>query len=61
MTSPAFKSSRPFKTAVPTVKGTLIAPAVILRDGATFNGKIQVEKKGGTSKPAAKVNQASAN
>ena len=30
-----------------TVKGTLIAPAVILREGATFNGKIQVEKKGG--------------
>ena len=42
-------------TPTATVKGTLIAPAVVLRDGATFNGKIQVEKKGG-AKPAAKVN-----
>jgi cytoskeletal protein CcmA (bactofilin family) len=33
-------------TPTATVKGTLIAPAVILREGATFNGKIQVEKKG---------------
>jgi cytoskeletal protein CcmA (bactofilin family) len=40
-----------------TVKGTLVAPAVILRDGATFNGKISVERKGTTAaKPAAKVN-----
>ena len=43
-------------TPTATVKGTLIAPAVILRDGATFNGKIQVEKKGGASRPAAKPN-----
>ena len=43
-------------TPTATMKGTLIAPAVILRDGATFNGKIQVEKKGGAaSRPAAKV------
>jgi len=43
-------------TPTATMKGTLIAPAVILRDGATFNGKIQVEKKGGSaSRPAAKV------
>ena len=33
-------------TPTATVKGTLVAPAVILREGATFNGKIQVEKKG---------------
>jgi cytoskeletal protein CcmA (bactofilin family) len=33
-------------TPTATMKGTLIAPAVILREGATFNGKIQVEKKG---------------
>lgn len=38
-----------------TVKGTLVAPAVILRDGATFNGKIQVERKG-ASRSNAKVN-----
>ena len=42
-------------TPTATVKGTLIAPAVVLREGATFNGKIQVEKKGGAaSRPAAK-------
>ena len=33
-------------TPTARVKGTLIAPAVILHDGATFNGKIQVERKG---------------
>ena len=33
-------------TPTATVKGTLVAPAVILREGATFNGKIQVERKG---------------
>jgi cytoskeletal protein CcmA (bactofilin family) len=38
-----------------TVKGTLIAPAVILREGATFNGKIQVERKG-AARPAQKIN-----
>ena len=44
-------------TPTATVKGTLIAPAVILREGATFNGTIQVEKKGGAAaKPAAKIN-----
>jgi cytoskeletal protein CcmA (bactofilin family) len=43
-------------TPTAKMKGTLIAPAVILREGATFNGKIQVEKKGGSaSRPAAKV------
>jgi cytoskeletal protein CcmA (bactofilin family) len=44
-------------TPTATVKGTLIAPAVILCDGATFNGNIQVEKKSGAAaRPAAKVN-----
>lgn len=44
-------------TPTATVKGTLIAPAVILREGATFNGKISVEKKGAsTAKPTTKVN-----
>ena len=37
-------------TPTASVKGTLVAPSVVLRDGATFNGKIQVEKKG--AKPA---------
>jgi hypothetical protein len=27
------------------VTGTLIGPAVILRDGATFNGAIEVERR----------------
>jgi len=35
-------------TPTATVKGTLVAPAVVLREGATFNGKIQVERKGAT-------------
>jgi cytoskeletal protein CcmA (bactofilin family) len=39
-----------------TVKGTLVAPAVILRDGATFNGKISIERKGTTAAKSAKVN-----
>jgi cytoskeletal protein CcmA (bactofilin family) len=44
-------------TPTATMKGTLIAPAVILCDGATFNGNIQVDKKGGAAtRPAAKVN-----
>lgn len=44
-------------TPTAMVKGTLISPAVILREGATFNGKIQVEKKGGApARPAAKIN-----
>ena len=44
-------------TPTATVKGTLIAPSVVLRDGATFNGKIQVEKKGASAnRPVAKVN-----
>ena len=41
-------------TPTATVKGTLVAPAVILREGATFNGKISVEKKaaaGASKKP----------
>ena len=42
-------------TPTATVKGTLAAPAVILREGATFNGKIQVERKG-ASRPATKAN-----
>jgi cytoskeletal protein CcmA (bactofilin family) len=33
-------------TPTATVKGTLISPSVVLREGATFNGKIQVERKG---------------
>ena len=40
-------------TPTATVKGTLVAPAVILREGATFNGKIQVEKKGRPAKQIA--------
>src|SRR5262245_37532519 len=32
-------------TPTATVKGTLTSPVVILREGATFNGKIQVDKK----------------
>ena len=36
-------------TPTAQVKGTLTAPSVILREGATFNGKIQVERKGGPS------------
>jgi cytoskeletal protein CcmA (bactofilin family) len=44
-------------TPTATVKGTLIAPAVVLREGATFNGKIQVERKGASAtKSTAKVN-----
>lgn len=39
-------------TPTATVKGTLLSPAVILRDGATFNGAIAVDKKG--ARPAAK-------
>ena len=42
-------------TPTATVKGTLVAPAVILREGATFNGKIQVERKG-AARPTAKAN-----
>ena len=40
-------------TPTARVKGTLIAPAVILHDGATFNGKIQVDKKGRPAKQIA--------
>jgi cytoskeletal protein CcmA (bactofilin family) len=40
-------------TPTATVKGTLIAPAVVLREGATFNGKIQVEKKGSANRRTA--------
>ena len=43
-------------TPTATVKGTLVAPSVILREGATFNGAIQVGKKGPSAKPAPKVN-----
>jgi cytoskeletal protein CcmA (bactofilin family) len=44
-------------TPTATVKGTLISPVVILREGATFNGKIQVDKKSvSASRPGAKVN-----
>ena len=42
-------------TPTATVKGTLVAPAVILREGATFNGKIQVERKG-AARSTPKVN-----
>ena len=42
-------------TPTATVKGTLVAPSVILREGATFNGKIQVERKG-ASRANTKVN-----
>ena len=41
-------------TPTATVKGTLIAPAVILREGATFNGRIQVERKGTATRPTQK-------
>ena len=41
-------------TPTATVKGTLVAPAVILREGATFNGKISVDKKGLASAKAGK-------
>jgi cytoskeletal protein CcmA (bactofilin family) len=44
-------------TPTATVKGTLTSPVVILREGATFNGRIQVDKKrGSASRPAAKPN-----
>ena len=46
-------------TPTATVKGTLISPSVVLRDGATFNGKIQVEKKAASasaSRTARKAN-----
>jgi cytoskeletal protein CcmA (bactofilin family) len=33
-------------TPTATVKGTLLAPSVILREGASFNGRIEVDKKG---------------
>jgi cytoskeletal protein CcmA (bactofilin family) len=33
-------------TPTATVKGTLLAPSVILREGASFNGRIEVNKKG---------------
>lgn len=33
-----------------TVQGTLLAPSVILREGATFNGSIQVDRKAGAAK-----------
>lgn len=42
-------------TPTATMNGTLVAPAVVLREGATFNGKIQVERKG-AARPTAKVN-----
>lgn len=40
-------------TPTATVKGTLLAPSVILREGASFNGRIEVNKKS-TAKTAAK-------
>ena len=40
-------------TPTATVKGTLLAPSVILREGASFNGRIEVNKKG-AAKSAAK-------
>ena len=43
-------------TPTATVKGTLVAPSVVLREGATFNGKIQVEKKGTAKAAASKPN-----
>ncbi len=33
-----------------TVKGTLLSPVVLLRDGAFFNGSIEVEKKASGAK-----------
>ena len=42
-------------TPTATVTGTLVAPAVILREGATFNGAIQVDKKGAAVKRPAKT------
>ena len=41
-------------TPTATVKGTLLAPSVILREGASFNGRIEVNKKG-AAKSAAKA------
>jgi cytoskeletal protein CcmA (bactofilin family) len=46
-------SERVELTPTATVKGSLVAPAVILREGATFNGKIQVEKKSRPTKQIA--------
>ena len=46
-------------TPTATVKGTLLAPSVILREGASFNGRIEVNKKGAAKsapKAAAKPN-----
>ena len=45
-------------TPTATVNGTLLAPAVILREGAMFNGSIEVERrpKGATGQKAAKAN-----
>ena len=46
-------------TPTATVKGTLLAPSVILREGASFNGRIEVNKKGAAKsapKGAAKPN-----
>ncbi|HVG53815.1 MAG TPA: polymer-forming cytoskeletal protein [Vicinamibacterales bacterium] len=43
-------------TPTATVKGTLVAPSVVLREGATFNGKIQVEKKGTAKATPSKAN-----
>jgi cytoskeletal protein CcmA (bactofilin family) len=42
-------------TPTATVKGTLLAPSVILREGASFNGRIEVNKKS-AAKSAAKPN-----
>src|SRR5688572_15648545 len=43
-------------TPTATVKGTLLAPSVIPRQGASFNGRIEVNKKGVSAKTAAKPN-----
>lgn len=43
-------------TPTATVKGTLLSPSVILREGASFNGRIEVNKKGVPVKSAAKPN-----
>ena len=47
-------------TPTATVKGTLLSPSVILREGASFNGRIEVNKevnkKGAPVKSAAKPN-----
>ena len=46
-------SERVELTPTATVKGTLLSPVVLLREGALFNGTIEVERpsKGAASRP----------